>query len=140
MSAAALAQWLRDTAETVPGAGFVTLCPKSLAEKVTKNNDDPRGRNAVCDLVTAVTAFSVGVEDRCKEPRLEQAPNDAQTPAPDWRQADAAYLRHHFNCKICCAAGHGRCDRCTTGAHLWASYGVACDADQTTNTKGRSAE
>lgn len=143
MSAAALADWLASGAVTVPGAGFVTLCPESPDEKVTQKNDSLRGRKAVCDLVTSVTAFSVGVEDRCKESRPDQAANDAQAPAPapapDWRQADGAYLTHHFTCPSCCAAGHGRGDRCTTGAELWATYEAACEADRITNTKGRSA-
>lgn len=66
-----------------------------------------------------------------------QAPAPAQriTTAPDWRQADAAYLRHHFTCPSCCAAGQGRGDRCTAGADLWASYEAACEADQATHPK-----
>lgn len=72
-----------------------------------------------------------------------EAANDPQAPAPvqrittapDWRQADATYLRHHFTCPSCCAAGQGRGDRCTTGADLWASYEAACEADQATNPK-----
>ncbi len=59
-----------------------------------------------------------------------QAPEPATTPAPAWRQADAKYLRHHFSCKTCCAAGHGRSDRCQAGANLWATYEAACEAGQ----------
>lgn len=69
------------------------------------------------------------------EQRQDQAANDAQ--APDWRQADAEYLRHHFACKTCCAAGHGRGTRCTAGADLWASYEAASDAAHDTNTNAR---
>lgn len=65
-----------------------------------------------------------------------EAANDLQVPAPvttpalAWRQADAEYLRHHFRCKTCCAAGHGRGDRCKAGANLWATYETACEAGQ----------
>ncbi len=70
-----------------------------------------------------------------------EAANDPQAPATtaavvtDWRQADAAYLRHHFTCPSCCAAGQGRGDRCPAGADLWAAYEAACEAAQTTNPK-----
>lgn len=66
------------------------------------------------------------------------APAPATTPAPDWRQADAAYLRHHFTCPACCAAGHGRGDRCATGSPLWTTYEAACDAAQPSKTNGRN--
>lgn len=59
-----------------------------------------------------------------------QAPALATTPAPAWLQADAEYLQHHFTCKTCCAAGHGRGDRCKAGANLWATYEAACNAGQ----------
>lgn len=100
---------------------------------------------------TGGTGVFVGVEAKHKESRPEQAANDQQAPVPepapattaaavtDWRQADAAYLRHHFTCPACCAAGHGRGDRCATGSQLWATYEAACEADRITNTKGRKA-
>ena len=153
MSAAELVDWLKNDrapgGENVPAAGFVTLCPGDRTEKVTPKIDPLRGRNGVCDLVTAVTPFFVGVEVERTKSRPEQAANDAPTPAmaatpapasealTDWRQADADYLRHHFTCPTCCAAGHWRGDRCTAGAALWATYQAACEADRITNTKTR---
>ena len=144
MSAAALAERLMKRAENVPGADFV---PCALSRKQqerqqgTPQANDFNGKTGVCALVPAVPAFSERVGKQDTESRPDQAANDAQAPAPatttppDWRQADAAYLRHHFTCPSCCAAGHGRGDRCTTGADLWASYEAACEADRTTNTK-----
>ena len=32
------------------------------------------------------------------------------------------YMLHHWRCPICCAAGQGRGNRCTSGAPLWDSY------------------
>lgn len=72
------------------------------------------------------------------DPRVP-APAQRITTAPDWRQADAAYLLHHFTCPACCAAGHGHGDRCTAGADLWASYEAASDAAHDTNIRVRSA-
>lgn len=137
MSAAALAERLMKRAGNVPGAGLVPWCPEARTGKGTTKNGPLIGETAVCALVPAVPAFFAGVEERCKESRPDQAANDAQAPAPahDWRQADAAYLRHHFTCPTCCAAGHGRGDRCTAGADLWASYEAACEADQATHPK-----
>ncbi len=155
MSAADLVDWLNNDraegAENVPAAGFVPWCPGDRTEKVTPKIDPLRGRNGVCDLVTAVTPFLVGVEVERMKSRPDQAANDAPTPATaatpapadstgapsliDWRQADAEYLRHHFTCPSCCAAGQGRGDRCPAGADLWATYEAACEADQTTNPK-----
>lgn len=71
------------------------------------------------------------------EQRQDQAANDAQ--APDWRKADADYLRHHFACPTCCAAGRGNGKRCPAGAGLWAIYGAAVDAAYDTTIKGRRA-
>ena len=37
---------------------------------------------------------------------------------------DRAYLVHHFNCLVCCAAGKtpGLQKRCPLGQDLWATY------------------
>lgn len=60
-----------------------------------------------------------------------EAANDPQAvPVLAWRQADAAYLQHHFTCPSCCAAGQGRGDRCKAGADLWVAYEAACQAGQ----------
>lgn len=42
----------------------------------------------------------------------------------EWREMDATYQSHHFNCPTCIAAGRGvRYGlRCSTGAALWALY------------------
>ena len=154
MSVAALAEWLASGAATVPGAGFVTLLPPSPAEKVTPKNDPLRGKNGVCNLVTSVTPFFAEVEVKCDESRPDQAANGAPEPAPaaadriesareqarmDWRQADRAYLNHHFRCPTCISAGKGYGKRCPTGLDLWNAYEAACDADRlnTINTRGR---
>jgi hypothetical protein len=59
------------------------------------------------------------------------AANDEAKPASnlpddpaDWRELDAAYQRHHFNCKSCIAAGRGSRygQRCGVGTALWALY------------------
>jgi len=34
----------------------------------------------------------------------------------------AAYLRHHWTCKPCCAAGKGYGARCSQGQMLWSQY------------------
>lgn len=137
MSAAELAQWLRESAQAVPGAGFVTLCPESPAEKVTPKNDAPRGRNAVCDLVPAVTAFSTGVEKQGTESRPQRS--DPFAIGASWRPLAADYYRHHFGCKTCISAGRGHGTRCPAGAELWAAYEAASDAAHDTNTQGRRA-
>lgn len=149
MSAADLVDWLKNDraqrAETVPAAGFVTLCPGDRCEKVTPKIDPLRGKTGVCDRVTAVTPFFAGVEVERMKSRPDPAANDAPTPAPattpapeqDWRQADEDYLRHHWQCPSCCAAGQGRGQRCATGADLWASYEAASDAAHDTNTNAR---
>lgn len=151
MSAAELVDWLKNDraqrAKNVLGTGVCDLVTSDRAEKVTPKIDPLRGRNGVCDLVTAVTPFFVGVEVERTESRPDRAANDAPmpapatAPAPDWRQADADYLRHHFACSSCCAAGQGRGQRCAAGAALWTTYEAACAADRITNTKtrGRSA-
>ena len=142
MSAAALAQRLRNGA--IPGTGVAVwngwngrTAPVSFQSKQA----DLEAETDFGTDGTGGTGVFVDVEVRRKESRPDQAANDAQAsaPAPDWRQADAAYLRHHFTCKTCCAAGHGRGDRCSTGAELWGTYQAAWEADQATNTKGRSA-
>lgn len=145
MSTAALAQRLRNGA--IPGTGAAVwngwngrAAPVSFQSKQA----DLEGETDFGTDGTGGTGVFVDVEVRRKESRPDQAANDAKTPAPvpaqavtaapDWRQADAEYLQHHFTCKSCCAAGHGRGDRCTTGAELWTAYGAAWDAAQTTNT------
>lgn len=47
--------------------------------------------------------------------------------ALDWNAADSAYLRHHFSCPTCCAAGMAAGDRarCTNGQALWDAYQLA---------------
>jgi hypothetical protein len=167
MSAAALAQRLR--AGAVPGVnqaerngwnGQKTPVP------FQKNRPVPETKLHENHWVTDVTATRgtdgtggtgvfVGVEVEHTKSRPDQAANDAPMPAPattpapasstaapaltDWRQADADYLRHHFTCPSCCAAGHGRGQRCATGADLWATYEAACDAAQPSKTQGGNA-
>lgn len=59
------------------------------------------------------------------------AANDAAKPTSnlpedpaDWHELDAAYQRHHFNCKTCISAGRGSRygRRCGAGTALWALY------------------
>ena len=42
----------------------------------------------------------------------------------DWKVLAAAYHAHHFNCRICIAAGRGECfgQRCSAGIALWLAY------------------
>ncbi len=141
MSAADLVDWLKNDraegAENVPAAGFVPWCPGARTEKGTPKIDPLRGRNGVCALVPAVPSIFVGVEVERMKSRPQRS--DPYAIGASWRPLAADYYRHHFTCPICCAAGHGRGDRCTTGADLWASYEAASDAAHDTNTKGRSA-
>lgn len=141
MSAADLVGWLKHQraqgAENVPGTGVCDLVTCARTEKVTPKNDPLRGRNGVCDLVTAVTPFLVGVEVERMKSRPQRS--DPYAIGASWRPLAADYYRHHFTCPSCCAAGHGRGDRCTTGADLWASYEAASDAAHDTSTKGRNA-
>lgn len=58
----------------------------------------------------------------------------------EWRELDAAYQSHHFNCQTCIAAGRGvRYGlRCGTGAALWALYsGVAVTFPLSSPSTGR---
>ncbi|TSE18487.1 hypothetical protein Talka_02130 [Tepidimonas alkaliphilus] len=48
---------------------------------------------------------------------------DPGTPCGNaWREADAAYQRHHWACSVCSSAGRGYGSRCPQGARLWAAY------------------
>ena len=47
----------------------------------------------------------------------EPLPNPAQ-----WREMAREYHRHHFSCRICCAASQGYGLRCGVGASLWTAY------------------
>ena len=55
-----------------------------------------------------------------------QAANDPtpEPPPSTWRELAAAYHAHHFNCKICIAAGRGAQYglRCGVGTALWRAY------------------
>lgn len=59
------------------------------------------------------------------------AANDASNQPPDppkypseWKELAAAYHLHHFNCRICIAAGRGSRygQRCGVGMALWCAY------------------
>ena len=39
-----------------------------------------------------------------------------------FKEAHAAYLRHHWTCQPCCAVGKGRGTRCKQGQILWTGY------------------
>jgi len=39
-----------------------------------------------------------------------------------FKEAHAAYLRHHWTCQLCCAAGKRRGTRCEQGQMLWTGY------------------
>lgn len=138
MSAAELARWLRDTAEIVPGAGFVTCDRRHKPherQQVTPQGHDFKRETDACDLVPAVTVFSERVGKQDTESRPQRS--DPYAIGAPWRPLAAAYYRHHFTCPSCCAAGHGRGTRCTAGADLWASYEAASDAAHDTNTNAR---
>lgn len=49
------------------------------------------------------------------------------TSAEHWKQADQAYIDHHFACPTCCAAGasSGKQSRCPKGLQLWKEYNNA---------------
>lgn len=136
MSAAELAQWLRDTAETVPGAGFVTCDRRHKQherQQVTPQSHDFKREIGSCDLVPAVTVFSERVGKQDTETRPQRS--DPYAIGASWRPLAADYYRHHFGCKACCAAGRGHGTRCPAGAELWASYEAASDAAHDTNAR-----
>lgn len=144
---AALAERIRQRHETAPVGALVPLCPKSQTGKVAPKNNPFIGETGDCALVPAVPVFFEGVEVGREQSRSDQATTDAPTPAPattpapapDWRQADADYLRHHWQCPTCCAAGHGRGQRCAAGARLWNEYEAAWSAAQiTSNVRSRT--
>ena len=55
------------------------------------------------------------------DPAAEAA--DPGTPCGNaWREADAAYQRHHWACPVCSSAGLGYGSRCAEGARLWVAY------------------
>lgn len=123
--------------------------PATYATKTTKT--PPSDENGVfVGFVASPPSCFQKIEGR-EQPAEALAANDAPAPAPapaddtgapalmDWRQADADYLRHHWQCPSCCAAGHGRGQRCATGADLWATYEAACDAAQPSKTQGGNA-
>lgn len=62
-------------------------------------------------------------------------PGSGYTTGASWRPLAANYYRHHFGCKSCVAAGHGRGDRCAEGLALWLAYETACDLSQPTPIK-----
>lgn len=140
MSAAELAQWLRESAQAVPGAGFVTCDRRHKQherQQVTTQGHDFKRETGNCDLVTAVTAFSERVGKQDTESRPQRS--DPFAIGASWRPLAADYYRHHFLCKICISAGRGHGTRCPAGAELWASYEAASDAAHDTNTQGRRA-
>lgn len=94
--------------------GFVGLVayPPGASPETERPESAPKG--------SSVGFVAYPADEYLAKPPTGPAP--ATTTAQAWRQADAAYLRHHFTCTTCCAAGHGRADRCTTGADLWATY------------------
>ena len=74
------------------------------------------------------------------DPAPEPVPAPAADPNELWRQADRAYLGHHFGCRTCCSAGKGYGQRCAIGLELWTAYEAACDTRHahTTPTRGRN--
>lgn len=136
MSAAALAQRLR--AGAVPGLNQAErngwnagANPVSFQQKRAA----PEGETSSGTARTGGTGVLVGVGKEDAESRPQRS--DPYAIGAPWRPLAAAYYRHHFTCPACCAAGHGRGDRCTAGADLWASYEAASDAAHDTNTNAR---
>jgi len=152
MSAAALAQRLRTGA--VPDLNQAERNGWNAGANVGPYREKQaasEGETPAGAARTGGTGISVGVCRNGEESRPEQAANDQQAPdpaqaqgttaeaLPDWRQADADYLRHHFACLTCCAAGHGRGERCATGSGLWTTYEAACEAAPMFKTTRRNA-
>ena len=136
MSAAVLAQWSRDAAETVFGADFVTCKQQHrqrLHQEVTLQAIDLIKEKDFCNSVPAVTPFfGTG-----RQPNTESRPkrSDPFAIGANWRPLAAAYYRHHFTRLSCPAAGRGHGNRCPAGADLWATYEAATDAAHDTNTR-----
>lgn len=91
-------------------AGGLAVAPSSHLTEDLRNLI--RGSKAL--LIDWLTAANDGANP------VSNLPDD---PA-DWHELDAAYQRHHFNCKTCIAAGRGSRygRRCDTGTALWALY------------------
>ena len=168
MSAAALAQRLRAGAVSGPFEperngwnGWKTPVPFQEKQPVPELESNEKQQFTGCRIPlgtggTDGTGVFKEVEVKCDESRPDQAANGAPEPAPaaadsiesareqarmDWRQADLAYLNHHFGCPTCISAGKGYGKRCPTGLDLWNGYEAACDADRnnTINTRGRNS-
>jgi hypothetical protein len=134
MSAAALAQRLR--AGAVPGLNQTERNGWNAganAEPCRVKRAATEGETPAGTARTGGTGISAGVGTQDAESRPQQS--DPYAIGASWRPLAAAYYWHHFTCKTCTAAGHGRGDRCTTGADLWASYEAASDAAHDTNAR-----
>jgi hypothetical protein len=54
--------------------------------------------------------------------RLANGDRSLQLVNQKFKEAHAAYLRHHWTCRPCCAAGKRRGARCKQGQMLWTLY------------------
>lgn len=127
--------------------------PQAHATKATKTPDDASEGNFVAFVACPPGPFQEyeGTEPQFRSFRsvpvggisenrggTESRPkrSDPYAIGAPWRPLAAGYYRHHFTCQTCTAAGHGRGDRCTTGADLWASYEAASEAAHDTRRIG----
>lgn len=136
-----LARTVHEVFDTLSAAGLsVALTPElGLSVSPTRLLTDHL-RGVIREHKLALVEFLREAANDPSSPETKPAPADSTAaPAPDWRQADADYLRHHWQCPSCCAAGHGRGDRCATGAQLWAAYQAAWSAAQPIKTQGRNS-
>ena len=134
MSAAALAQRLR--AGAVPGLNQAERNGRNdgaNAAPYQEKQAAPEGETAFGTERTDGTVISVGVGKQDAESRPKRS--DPYAIGAPWRPLAAAYYRHHFTCQTCTAAGHGRGNRCTAGADLWATYEAASHAAHDTTPR-----
>lgn len=132
MNAAALVQRLR--AGAVPGLDRAERNGWNAganADPYREKQAAPEGEMPAGTDRTGGTGVLVGVGRNGAESRPQRSAPYAI--GASWRPLAAGYYRHHFTCQTCTAAGHGRGDRCTTGADLWASYEAASEAAHDTN-------
>lgn len=83
---------------------------------------------------------------RLRQLRDELANKTALRPADGLEQAEEAkptkqasrdqindlhrrFIEHHWNCRVCIAAGQRRGDRCRVGLALWTAYATAAGRD-----------
>jgi len=113
---------LKSLMEKLKSRGFVTPVTPHKTAGVTVRMAYSLG----CTPVTSVPPENDDDGEHAQTCNTQFAANDPEpsiNPA-DWRELAAEYHAHHFDCKLCIAAGRGAQYglRCGTGSALWTAY------------------